>query len=225
MTRRMIGSGSVRYAAGLVLGLLAVSSTGLAQFNVAILGGYAGGIAKSAIPDYDATRWGGTKTYGATLNYRFHNGLSLGFRAEQMTLRMTEDGDHMGDLKLRPLMAAVGYQTRRPETGRGFGGHAQFGGGIALTEFETGAAINAIASAYHGNVDVTVNRAPVFEAGGGVDYFLNRWVSITSDFRLVMSNVGTRWRVSVGNSYSDMDWNKLYASTGQVLGGVRFWLK
>jgi len=212
----------------LILGLIIVwSAPGLAQLNIGVLGGYAGGIAKSAIPDYDDTKWSGTGTYGAVLNYRLHSGISLGVRAEQVKLKLTETGSDLGTLTLRPMLATIGYQTAPPKKGRGLGGHVQFGGGVGLTSFEIGPSVRDLVGSYGGiaTVRATVNKAPLFEMGGGVDYFLNRHVSLTSDFRILLGNAGTTWTVAVGTFATNMDWNKLSPSTAQILGGIRFWLK
>lgn len=219
--KKTLGTG--RFAL-LPAAVIVLAAPAMAQFNAGFLGGFAGAVAKEGVPDFQDTKFSGAGTYGAALNYRKANGLSIGLKAEQVTMTLREGTDEMGRLKLTPLMATLGYQGR-PKEGRGFTGHAQFGGGIALAEFQKGLAITGLERQYGALIDATVKNAPVFEIGGGADYFLNRHVSLTSDFRILITMVGTSW-AAVGRQRVEIpDINKFNPSSAQILGGVRFWLR
>jgi hypothetical protein len=72
---------------------------------------------------------------------------------------------------------------------------------------------------------VSTRKAPVFEFGGGIDYFISPNISLTTDFRLLASNVKTQWAVVGTRTVPVSEFEKFFASNGQVLGGIRFWLK
>jgi hypothetical protein len=208
--------------------VLCIATPAAAQLSVGGVYGIAGGIAESVIPDYQDTKWHRSGTYGAAIEYRFKNGLSLGVRAERITaLKLMEDDSELGSLEMSPMLATIGAQVL-PSKNRGFGGYARFGAGIASAKFTTGPAIKYVDYTTGVKTECIVKRPILFDVGGGVDYFLFRQLSITGDFRLLLGNVGTKWRMSYGGQYVDVSdelGKKFYASTGQVSIGVRLWLR
>ena len=164
-----------------------------------------------------------TEAYGVSVNYRFHNGVSIGLRAEQFQMGLKESSDSLGVLKMRPVMVVFGGQGR-PAKGRGITGHGQIGGGVALCRFEKGAAITGLERLTGATIVVSTKNAPVFEMGGGLDYFLSRHVSLTTDFRVLLSNVGTSWSAVGRRAVLIPGIDKFFASNGQALGGIRIWL-
>lgn len=197
-----------------------------AQLNLGAFGGLGGSMTSEGIAGFSETKFQRrTNVYGAAVNYRFRNSLSLGVRAEQVRLKLEETGSELGTLKMTPLMVTFGAQGR--PSGRGFTGHGQLGVGIVLSKFENGPWIKELESSYGNlvNVQVTTKNAVMGEVGGGLDYFLSRYVSLTTDFRLVFGNIGTAWNVTGGDvSLPVSGADKFYASTWQTLGGIRIWL-
>jgi hypothetical protein len=147
----------------------------------------------------------------------------------------------VGTLELRPLLFTGGYQGR-PRNGRGLSGHAQLGAGISLSQFNKSPEIINLERQQGPTYPVGVVRtknAPVAELSAGIDFFISRHVSFTSDFRMLLANVDADYSLActgqclcsgtagkgctlfpamapIGNRFS--------ASTGQVLVGIRFWL-
>jgi len=196
-----------------------------AQLSVGGVYGIAGGFAESAIEGFKHTKWRRAPTYGAALEYRFGNGLSLGVRAERLDIKMREDAYELGCLEMSPMLATIGYQVL-PTKGRGFGGYARFGAGTGSAKFINGPDIQNLLGTSGVVLDVSVDKPILFDIGGGIDYFLFRQLSITGDFRLLMSNIGTKWRMSYGNVYTYLeDVDNFYASTGQAAIGLRLWLR
>jgi hypothetical protein len=144
----------------------------------------------------------------------------------QFTLNLKENSDDMGDLKISPMLATIGYQVL-PAGKRGLGGYARFGGGIASVKFTNGPAIRNIIGSTGVNVQCIVDGPIIFDMGAGIDYFLFPQLSITGDFRFLFANAGTKWRFSYGGVYTNSSslGDKFYASTGQASIGVRFWLR
>lgn len=106
-----------------------------------------------------------SNAYGASLNYRFHNGLFVGLRAEQFRRALKESGDALGNLKVQPALFVLGYQGK-PTKGRSLTGHVQLGGGVGKTQFEKGPAIDELEQIYRGaQLVVRTENAPVFEMG------------------------------------------------------------
>jgi hypothetical protein len=203
---------------------LLTGSLAQSQINFGISSGFAGPVGPEAIPDFSEDVFQRTKAYAASMGYRFGSGATIGVRYEQLRMRLTEGSDALGTLDLRPAMVSAGYQSR-PDDGRGFAGHGQGGGGIARTKFVKGSAVRALETFYGATVLVSTKTAPVFEFGGGVDYFITKRLSITSDFRVVVANVNTDWSVgSAGFVVPIEGIDKFLASTWQVLGGIRFYL-
>jgi hypothetical protein len=203
---------------------LAFSAAARAQIGIGASGGFAGSVTKEGVSGFSETKFKPSKSYGFNLSYRFRNGLLLGVRAEQFRMALRENDADFGTLKVRPLMLTLGYQGR-PEKGRGFAGHVQLSGGIGQTRFEKGPAITDLERLYKGaQIVVSTKRAPVVELNAGVDYFISRYLSFTTDFRILLSNIGTNWSVVGNRTVAMPDINKFFASNGQVLGGLRIWL-
>ena len=206
--------------------LLLSSSTGLAQMNVSVSGGYAGSMTEEGIKGFSETEFSkNARTYGGGFGFRFRSGITIEARVEQLRLELSETGDVFGTLEMRPITISVGVQTM-PAKNHGFAFHGQVGGGMARTKFVNGPWIKELEDYYYSliDVEVTTKDAFVFTAGGGVDYFITRNFALTSDFRIVGTNVGTSWAVSgLGTSLPIEDADTFYASTAQVLGGVRIW--
>lgn len=216
-----------RRSAGAVLRVLGVAlaaaASATAQVNLGILGGMAGSVTTEGVKGFEETKFKPANAYGATLNYRFRNGLSVGVRTEQFQMRLKEGSDNLGTLQMRPVMATFGGQGR-PSKGRGFTGHGQIGGGIALCRFDKGTALTDLERIFGGRIQVDTKNAPVFEMGGGLDYFISRHVSFTTDFRVLLSNVGTKW-YAVGRQRVPMDnIDTFFASNAQAIAGIRVWL-
>jgi hypothetical protein len=192
--------------------------------HIGATGGYAASITKEGVAGFGDTSLGKSKTYGADLGYRFGSGLKLGVRVEQLRLGVRESGLDLGTLAMRPVLVTVGYQGM-PAKGRGFTGHGQFGGGVALSRFTNGPAIVNLERATGARLETTTRTSPAFELGGGVDYFVTRQVSLTTDFRVLLSNVGTQF-TAVGVRRVPIDGiDKFFASNAQVLAGVRIWFR
>ena len=137
---------------------------------------------------------------------------------------LSEEGAEMGSLRMRPALVTVGYQSI-PAKGRGFAGHAYIGGGVAFTDFSKGSAVTALEQQYGAQVVVETKTAPAFAVGGGLDYFLSRNISLTTDFRVVAANVGTNWTAVGPGGTAPLPFEKFFATNGQVVGGIRVWLK
>jgi hypothetical protein len=196
-----------------------------AQLSVGGVYGIAGPFAASAVEGFDHTKWRRAPTYGAAVEYRFKSGLSLGVRAERLDMKMREDAYELGSLKISPMLATIGYQIL-PAKGKRFGGYVRFGAGTGSTKFTNGPDIKNLIGTSGVKLDVSVDKPILFDIGGGIDYFLIRQISITGDFRLLMSNIGTKWRMSYGSVYTYLeDVDNFYASTGQAAIGVRLWLR
>lgn len=212
----------MRIALRLVLAALALIVQALAQVNVGILGGLAGSVTEEGVAGFGDTKFKSANAYGATLNYRFRSGFSVGVRTEQFRLPLHEGSDFLGNLRMRPMILTIGGQSR-PAKGRGFAVHGQIGGGVALCRFEKGTTLTDVERLYGVRVDVHTKKAPVFELGGGMDYFVSRHVSFTTDFRVLLSNVGTQW-YAVGYRRVHMDKiKKFFASNAQAIAGLRIW--
>ncbi len=203
--------------------VLTGTAPAVAQINVGLLGGMAGSITQEGVAGFGETKFKPANTYGATLNYRFARGFSIGVRTEQFRMPLKENGDNFGNLQMRPVMVAIGGQGR-PAKGRGLTGHGQIGGGIALCRFEKGPAITTLERLLGVRMQVEAKNAPVFEMGGGLDYFVSRHVSFTTDFRVLLSNVGTKWYAVGGRRVQVDNVDKFYASNAQAIAGVRIWL-
>ena len=195
-----------------------------AQLNIGAVGGYAGGIAREGISGFSSSSLMGSQTYGASASYRFNSGMSVGFRGESVRFGLRESGLDLGSLQLRPVLATIGYQGM-PRDGQGFTGHGHFGGGVAFTSFSKGPAITGLERTYGALIVATTKTAPVIEFGGGVDYFLTRNISLTTDFRLLFSNVGTQFTAVGVRSVPVEGIDTFPASNAQVLGGIRFWIR
>lgn len=208
--------------------LLLSSATASAQVNVSVSGGYAGSMTEEGIKGFSETEFSkNARTYGGGGGFRFRSGITIEARVEQLRLELTETGDVFGTLELRPITVSVGTQSL-PAGNHGLAFHGQLGGGIARTKFVTGPWISELEEYYYSllQVEVTTKNAFVFTAGGGLDYFVTRNFALTSDFRIVGTNVGTSWSVSgPGVSLPIEDADTFYASTVQVLGGVRIWFR
>jgi hypothetical protein len=74
-------------------------------------------------------------------------------------------------------------------------------------------------------MQVTTTNPAAVGLGAGVDYFVSPRISFTTDFRILFANVGTTWTAVGRTSVPVNGFDKLYASNGQVLGGIRIWLK
>jgi hypothetical protein len=210
------------FAAGAIFLLSGIAR---AQFHAGVAGGYAASIAGDGLAGFGDTTLGGTSTRAGSAAYRIGNGLVLGVRAEQLRLHLTETGADMGRLRITPLLVSVGYQGL-PANGRGFTGHGQFGGGIALTSFTNGAFVSDLERMTGATMQVRTKSAPAFEAGGGVDYFVTRQISFTTDFRLLLSNVPVSMTaVGPRGSAAVPGVEKFFASSAQVLGGIRLWIR
>ena len=195
-----------------------------AQLNFGFTGGVAGSVTGEGVADFSETKFSPSRTYGASAGYRFSNGLTLAARAEQFQMGLRENGASLGTLRMKPILFSVGYQGL-PSEGRRITGHVQFGAGMALTDFEKGSVLTDMESAYGARLNILTSHAPIFEFGGGLDYFFSRYVSFTSDFRILFSNVGTQWS-AVGYRTVEMpDIETFLASNGQAQVGIRFWLK
>ena len=215
-------SSGVLLTVGLVLFFVSVSP---AQVHFGLTGGYAGSATAEGLAGFSKTEFGGTGTIGAGAGYRFRNGAVVGVRAERLKLELEEAGASMGKLDMRPVLVSFGYQSM-PAKGRGFAGHVQVGGGMSFTGYDKGAAVRELERMYRAEVQVHTKNAPTFEVGGGVDYFLSPKVSLTTDFRFLGANVATSWSAAGnGRTVAIPEFEKFFASTGQVLAGVRLWLK
>ncbi|HEU0142191.1 MAG TPA: hypothetical protein VFQ79_20890 [Bryobacteraceae bacterium] len=203
---------------------LAFTWTATAQVNFGLAGGLAGSATKEGLAGYTATGFGRSASYGGGGGYRFRNGLIVDGRFEQLQMRLSEDGADMGSLRLRPAVITVGYQGI-PAKGRGFSGHAYVGGGVAFSSFRKGNAITALERQYGGQMVVETKSAPALIVGAGIDYFLSPRVSLTSDFRFVGANVGTSWAAVGPGGRAALPFEKFFVSNGQVVGGMKFWLK
>jgi hypothetical protein len=203
---------------------LLTGSLAQSQVNLALSGGLSGPVAQEGVADFSDTAFHRTNSYGAGVGYRFGNGMTIAVRYEQLRMNLTEGAADLGSLNMRPAIASIGYQSK-PSSGRGFAGHVQGGGGIARTNFVTGTSIRDLERAYGAQMVVATKTAPVFEFGGGLDYFVSKNLSFTTDFRFLGSNVGTSWTAVGYNQTIPIDGiDKFFASTGQMLGGIRFWL-
>jgi len=209
----------------LLVVVLAAGVPAYAQLSVHATGGFAGNVNKEAIGGFSETKFGPTSAYGAGVNYRFKNGVSLGVNAEQLRMNLKEDKDTLGRLQLKPVLLTLGYQGKpKTKNGRGVTGHAEFGGGRASPRFEKGSAITGLESQYRAQVRVRTTNTPVFSLSAGVDYFVSRHVSFTTDMRFLIANVGTSWAAVGYRTVPIPNINKFGASTGQVLGGLKLWL-
>lgn len=212
----------MRTALRLMIAAAVVAAPAIAQVNAGILGGLAGSVTREGVAGFGETKFKAANAYGATLSYRFRNGFSVGVRTEQFRLPLREGSDFLGSLQMRPVMLTVGGQGR-PAKGRGFAGHGQIGGGVALCRFEKGTTLTNLERRYGARIDVHTKKAPVFELGGGVDYFVSRHVSFTTDFRILLSNVGTQWYAVGYRTVPIPKIDKFFASNAQAIAGLRIW--
>ncbi len=211
--------------ASMALGLMLLGSLpARAQLNLGFTGGMAGSVTSEGIANFSETKFRPSRTYDASVGYRFSNGMTLGVRAEQLQLGLRENGSSLGSLTMKPFLLSIGYQGR-PSEGRGFAGHVQVGGGMALTNFNKGSALTSMEGAYGARLNILTDNAPVFELGAGFDYFVSRHVSFSSDFRILFANVATQWSAVGRQMVPIPDIERFYASNGQAVGGIKFWLK
>jgi len=203
---------------------LAFAACAAAQLSIGVSAGFAGGVTSEGVEGFSDSKFKPSDAYGASLRYRFKNGVFAGVSAEQFRLGLKENGDALGSLTVQPALILVGYQSK-PANGRGFAGHIEFGGGIGRTRFEKGPALIDLERQFPGaQLVVRTRNAGVGEFGGGLDYFISRYASLTSDFRLLFSNIGTDWAAEgYGYNVTIPQISKFFASNGQVQGGIRLW--
>jgi hypothetical protein len=211
-----------RAVVALVLPALFVGAA-MAQVGIGFHGGLAGPAAKEGLAGFSETKFRRTETFGGSISYRTQRGVVVGVRAEQLRMRLKERDVDFGSLQMRPVLLFVGGQ-HKPAEGRGWSGHGQVGAGVAFTRFHKGVDVTNLERLFGGRFEVSTKTAPVFEMGGGVDYFFSRRLSLTTDFRVLLSNVGTRWEAVGVRRVPVQGFEKFFASNGQALMGIRVWL-
>jgi len=214
--------GVLRSAALSILLLSQVAPVARAQFNFGVNGGFAGSVTTEALAGYSSTKLDSGGALGGAVGYRFGNGLTLGMSVDQFRMTLRENAENFGSLRMRPVIASVGWQGR--PSGRGLTGHAQIGGGVLLTNFQKGPFITDLERTSRAQVVTTTKNAPAVALGGGLDYFLHPKFSVFTDVRILFANVTTEW-AAVGNIRVPLDFDKFYASNAQMLGGIRVWFK
>lgn len=166
--------------------------------------------------EYPNTEFQQGEMYGGSLMFRFPNGIALEFSADRNRFDLDEGGTEMGTLELTPILALIKYQGL-PARDSGFAGHAELGFGWALTKFElSGAAKRA------GWTSVDTDDNYAFLAGMGIDYFLCKYVSLSTNARFLLVQTQTKWKMGENVDQKRKSFN---ANNVQVLFGLRFWLE
>jgi hypothetical protein len=218
---------AVRTAAviGVVLVSLLFPARVRAQTTAAIWYGGQISITEEAIKGFEDTRFEPGRSLAGSAGFRFGRGFFTEFHFGRFDMRLTEDGDDFGRLHVaQVLLARFGYQGRpaRP----GVSGHYQLGGGVARSiRWENGAAIRQLERESGARMVVaTGNNQPVFELGGGPDFFISRHFAIATDFRMLLMNVSTEWN-AVGRRIVRLeDVDTFFASNFQAQVGLRLFL-
>lgn len=193
------------------------------NFSIGGFGGWAGSTSSEAVKGFPYTELKDSGVYGGSFLYRFNNGIALELCAEHLEMGLEELGTKFGTLKMTPIMLLFKIQGK-PETGRGFTGHFDIGGGVNITSFDKGKFITDLEKQYGVKFNISTDNSFIFELGGGADYFFTKFLSINLDARFLAGNVGTTWKVSGPTGTVNLtDINTFYASTFQILGGLRFW--
>lgn len=212
-------------AAGLALIVaLVFAQPAAAQTSFGLMGGWAGSITQQGLGGFAQTKFQKGPTFGGGFGHRFGNNVSLELSASQLSMQLIEGGADLGTLRMSPIMLLLRGQGK-PASGKGLTGHAQLGGGINLIRgFEKGRSVTDLERRFGARMEISNRNSAIFEVGGGVDYFFNRHVSLTTDFRLLLGNVKTSW-VAVGRTSVPVEgFEKFLVSNGQALMGIRFWL-
>jgi hypothetical protein len=229
MNTKLVRSGAASGMLRAPLVLIALALPAFAQLGIGVEGGLVHTFTQKAIAGTPWTNWGLDTTYGGSLDYRSSHGLTVGVRFGETELPAKAGGALVGTLKMEPLIGTVGFQSK-PAT-KGFGFHCRMGLGVDLRpEFDNGPAVATVTQAKINNV--TVSSSPWMEFSLGMDYFFSRHVSVTFDYRSLSGNAPLQWQVSQdGRTFTNYSYvfsgdpDRFYPSHGQVLGGIKFWLK
>ncbi|MBI5181591.1 MAG: hypothetical protein HZA06_01610 [Nitrospirae bacterium] len=198
------------------------------KFSIGAFGGGAWSMADHAAEGtrstYPNTQFeaDGLNAYGGSLMYKFPRGFALEVAVERISMDLVETGYNFGTLDMMPIMFLLKFQGY-PRDGRGLTGHIQIGAGWSLNSFEKGKYITDLERTYRATYTIDTDDSFVFELGGGLDIFFVKYVSLSLDLKLLLSNVGTSWKVSSGTATSTVDITTFYASNIQALIGLRFW--
>jgi len=134
---------------------------------------------------YDRTEFKRAAIWGPSLGYRFGFGLDLELSARDFAPRLVEDGTDFGRLHLTLVLLRAGYQLKPRRAGAGF--HAAMGFGFAMADFRRGPFLNDLARQYQTEVDfITTGDSFAFDTEAGFDWFLNPYLALTANLRLVI---------------------------------------
>ena len=221
---RIGGAGSV--TAGLVI-VAMVGAPRRAAAQATAAGWYGAGVSitEEAVDGFTDTRFKPGRAVSGGMGFRFQSGLLSEFHIGQFDMRLTERGADLGRLRVsRVMLGRVGYQGN--PSGPGVSGHIHVGAGFArVTKWENGPGITQLERQFGARMAVdTGDDQFVFELGGGPDLFVNKYLAITTDLRLVLMNVSTAW-FAVGRRTVQLDGvERFFASTFQGQVGMRIFL-
>jgi len=200
-----------------------VFAEGPGAFSIGAMGGGVAPIASEAVEGFPDTEWDTKGVFAGSLLYRFPSGFAIELLGESLDMELKENGASFGTLKMKPIMLLFKFQGM-PVQESGWAGHGGIGGGINNTSFEKGTVLTDLERASGATINITTDKAFVFELGGGADYFFNRHVSVNFDLKMLLCNVGTNWSVSGGGGSATIpDINKFMVSNIQALAGLRVW--
>jgi hypothetical protein len=188
------------------------------SFSIGAFGGFASSMTGEAVKGFEKTEWETGAAYGGSIIYRRENGLAFELLVEQFEMKLVEEGEEIGTLKVAPILFLVRYQGM-PKHQKGITFHAEIGGGLAPSGMKKGDFIKELEDSDGTTIDISNDDAFIFEFGVGLDYFLNRNLSFTLDGRFLTGNIESKWDYGGGVSEK----YTYYASNFQGLVGIRLW--
>jgi len=194
-------------------------------WSVGIHGGVALPTVREAVDGFSETGWSSSSMVGASAMYRWSNGFAVEIGAQRYTFELEEGASKFGTLELTPIVLLVKYQGL-PQGDRGFAGHFDLGGGVALGKFSKGGFVTDLERATGAAFAITTKPSFVFQVGGGVDYFLTKWLSLNVDGRWLFTKMGTDWSAQgPGGAAALTEIDSFHVSNFQFIGGARLWLR
>ena len=181
-------------------------------------------ITKEALKGFEDTEFSGGAAYNGYLSLLFSDDFSVGLLVQNMSMDLEENGVGFGTLKVTPIIALIQWFTVPAYSG--LGSHFGIGGGINITDFETGGFVTELEQLYGNDVKINVNtdNSFVFEVSAGLDYYFIPNLAIMVEGRLLIGNIDTTWLVTDGTTSTPIqDFDKFYFSNFQYSAGLRAW--
>jgi len=127
--------------------------------------------------------------WGPSLGYRFGFGLDLELAVRRFAPRLVKSGINPADwgtLDLTLVLLRGGYQFKPRREGPAF--HGAMGFGFAMADFREGPFLKDLARQYGHEVDFMTRGMDsfAFDAEAGFDWFLNPYLALTANLRLVL---------------------------------------